>query len=141
MTTAVKFEMFLMLGGGAAIAVALTLFILKKLGHITPAAGLAMDEQLSAKLRQNSPEFARLRVEDQHRLVRAVRVHPLIWVFVMAALSLFIWTALSVAALLDWINQGPRSAALVGVAVMAVILGGVALIRRLLIVRMLAGLR
>jgi hypothetical protein len=141
MTTAIKLDIFLMLAGTSVIAVALTLIVLKKMGHITPAAGLTMDEQVAAKLRQDKPAFARLPIEQQHALVRATRIHPLIWAFVIASLSLFVWTALSVPALLDWINQGSRSAVLVGIVVMACVLGGIALIRRLLIARMLAGLR
>ncbi len=138
MTDAIRLELFLMLSVGAVIAVVITLFILKRMGKINPAVGQAQDEALAAQLRQDHPAFANLTKEEQLARARQVRTHPAIWAFAVAVLGGFLWTALSVPAVLDWINQGARAAGLVGIAVLAVVLGGIALIKRVMIARMLA---
>ena len=141
MTTEIKIELFVMAVISSVVAVTIIFFILKKMGRINPDVGRVQDEALAAKLRADHPGFARLPTQQQLASVRKVRTHPLIWIFVLALLGAFIWTALSVPTLLDWINQGARSASVVGIAVLAVVLGGIAMIRRLLIARLLAKLR
>ncbi len=140
MDTGLRIELFAIVLISVGITLALTFFVLKRKGHITPEAARTLDAELVRQLRASHPRFAQLPEERQFAAARRVRMHPLIWVFVLGILAGFIWAALSVPALRDWIDHGGRAAALIAIPLFAIIFGGIALIRRMLIVRMLAKL-
>jgi hypothetical protein len=67
-----------------------------------------------------------------------VRWHSLVLLWMIGTIGGFAWVAIGSADLLDWINQGPRSAALVGVALLFIVLFGLKLLYRWLIGREIA---
>jgi hypothetical protein len=129
--------LWLMVLGGSVIAAFIAIMILKKMGRVDLSRNAQRQVSLDEARRAN-PRLAALPVEQQQRIADHVRWHPLIIIWLVAGLGGFVWIVLTTPVLFDFINLGWRSAGLTGGVTVVVLLGGMMLIRRVLIARALA---
>jgi hypothetical protein len=127
MSTSDQAEIFAVVALGAVLAVVLTLFILRKLG----LTKFAKADERHAPLNQGllaDPRLDALSAEDRQKVLAKVRWHPLVILWLFGAIGGFAWVAIGSPDLLNFINVSARSAALVGVAVLVVVLVGLKLL-------------
>jgi hypothetical protein len=129
-----QLQSWLFLLVGILLAVAITLLILRKMGVIDYAKAAERNAPLNQGLLAD-PRLQALSPEEQQRIMAKVRWHPLVLLWLFGSIGGFAWVAIGSNDLLDWINQGPRSAAVVGIAVLVVVLFGLKFLYRWLIGR------
>lgn len=141
MDSETQLYIFVMLAVGTVAAVLLTLLVVKALGLAKAGDPLVNRRETVQRFGRSLPGFSELPDADQERIATRAMRHPLVFAYPVAILAGFIWTAIGNLALLDAINSHWRIAALIGIAVLAVIIFGMKWLQGLIARRMVARVR
>lgn len=141
MNSETQLYIFVMLAVGTVAAVLLTLLVVKAVGLANARDPQAGRREMVQRFGRSLPGFADLPASDQERIATRTMRHPLVLAYAAVILAGFIWLSLSNAALLDAINSSWRVAALIGIAVLAVIIFGMKWLQGLIARRMVARVR
>jgi hypothetical protein len=132
-------EIFLMLVVGCVLAVGITVLVLRKMGLVdfakAPENGAPLSQGLLADTRLDG-----LSSDEQRRLLAKVRWHPLVLIWLFGSIGGFAWFATGSNEMLDFINRGSRSAALIGIVLLVVVFVGLKFLYHWLIGRAIARL-
>lgn len=141
MNTETQVYVFTMIAVGTVMAVLVTLLIAKVLGLAKTGDPLTRRNEAVQRFGKSLPGFSDLSQSDQQRIAKRAIRHPVVIAYAMVILAGFIWLALGYPPLLDAINAHWRYAAIIGIALLAVILFGVQGLQTLIAKRLIAQAR
>lgn len=138
MDSETQLYIFVMLAVGTVAAVLLTLLVVKAVGLAKAGDPLVNRRETVQRFGRSLPGFSELPAAEQERIATRTLRHPLVIAYPVAILAGFVWVAIGNSTLNDAINSHWRMAALIGVAVLAVIIFGMKWLQRLIARRLVA---